>query len=286
MARTNDPALPLAQTALIGSAGVIGADANGYCARAEDNLIASVAPGLWARARRDLDAGKGSELGGKFRAAYSSSALAVNAFAPLVDSVLLPGWEPIAGAVRFEQERSAWAPGWKPTLDVIVEDAEAPVRLYVESKCLEFLRESETPFSDAFVKHARDRLSPATAETYERVHTDPHAFDPLDARQLLKHFLAAKRTATATGARVVLLCVNWEPSDAAEYPVFARHADAGRRLAAALPDEHVFVLSLSYRELWNHWGAAQQPMLTRHVEMLRRRYDVALQPPAERADRE
>ncbi len=63
-------------------------------------------PGLWRQVRADLATGKGAELEKKFRAAYSSSALAVNAFAPLLDRVdLRDGLQVRGPAVRAGEIR-------------------------------------------------------------------------------------------------------------------------------------------------------------------------------------
>jgi hypothetical protein len=253
-------------------------DDSGYCARAEDNLVASVGPGVWHRARRDLAAGKGDELAGKFRAPYSSSALAVNTFAPLLDGLSLPGPLQVDGPVTFEQQRSAWASGYWPTLDVTVEAAGSPIRLFVESKCTEFLRHGHPDFSKAFVGHAKQQLGEAAIATFEGLAEDAAAFDPLDARQLAKHFLAAKRAVvdSSQAFAVVLLCIWWEPRDAADHRVFQEHRDAARRFAAAVPDADVTVQSMSYRQLWEHWEGLGDPVLERHTELLRSRYDVRL----------
>jgi hypothetical protein len=279
MASESDRALPLAEAALTRRlVGKVGLDHMGYCRCPEDNLVPTVGPGVWRRARDDLAAGKGDELAGKFRAPYSSSALAVNTFGPMLDGVDLPGPLHIEGAITFEQQRSAWASGYWPTLDLIVEAQGSPVRLFVESKCTEFLRKGKAEFSDAFVKHAKQRLATAAAATFEQLAADPAAFDPLDARQLAKHFLAAKRAVVDSSEKftVVLLCIWWEPQDASEFTVFQRHREAVRAFAGAIPDRNVAVRGMSYRELWEHWETLQDPVLGRHTEGLRARYDVSL----------
>jgi len=281
MASVTDPALPLAESALIQRlARQVDLDGSGYCARAEDNLVASVGPGLWDRARRELSAGRGDELAGKFRAPYSSSALAVNTFAPLVAGVSLPGPVHVDGAIAFEQQRSAWADGYWPTLDLIVEAEGSPLRLFVESKCTEFLRAGHPNFSPAYVQHARQHLDGAAVETYRRLAEDPDVFDPLDARQLAKHFLAAKRAVVDSADKftVVLLCIWWEPADSSEHPVFGTHREAVRRFAEAVPDPDVTVQGISYRQLWEHWETLGDPVLDRHTQLLRDRYDVSLTP--------
>jgi hypothetical protein len=279
MASAADPALALAERALSARlAQHVPLDGSGYCLKAEDNLIASVGPGVWRRAQRDLKAGKGDELGGKFRAPYSSSALAVNSFAPLLDGIPLPGPTLVEGDIAFEQQRSAWAGGYWPTLDVIAETAGNPLRLFVESKCTEFLRRGHPDFSQAFVKHAKDRLDPAAARTFEHLADDSAVFDPLDARQLAKHFLAAKRAVVDAPEplKVIVLCIWWEPQDAAAHPVFESHRKAVEAFAAAVPDDHVSVQGISYRDLWEHWESSTDPLLSRHTRLLRYRYDVRL----------
>jgi hypothetical protein len=116
---------------------------------------------------------------------------------------------------------------------------------------------------------------------FELLAADPAAFDPLDARQLAKHFLAAKRAAVGAQHKcaVVLLCIWWEPQDEADYAVFARHREAVRAFAAAVPDDDVTVRGLTYRQLWEHWEALGDPLLSRHTRLLRDRYDVALNQP-------
>ena len=202
----------------------------------------TVTPEQWAAAKADLEAGKGTELASKFLAAYSSSALAVNAFAPLDGRVPLPDGTVVVGETRFERERSAWARGYKPALDVIVDRAGAPVRLLVESKCVEYLRPADTAFSPAFPAKAAEYLEPCAAAVFDEVFADRYAYDPLDAPQLLKHFLAAKRVTVEESCRTILLCVWWQPADAAAYPVFDAHAQAAARLAAALADANVTML--------------------------------------------
>jgi hypothetical protein len=253
-------------------------DAKGYCESPEDNLVDTVTPEMWVAAKADIEGGKGTELASKFLAAYSSSALAVNTFAPLCGTVALPNGIVVKGDIHFEQERSAWAQGFWPTLDVIVEHDHAATRVFIESKCIEFLRKGETDFSAAFPKKAADHLEPAAAAEFGHVFKDRHAFDPFDAPQLMKHFLAAKRVAIEKNCRVLLLCLWWEPTNAAAYPVFAAHADAAANLAAALPDPNVTVLPFSYPQLWAYWETVGDAPLQQHVQNLRERYAIELPP--------
>jgi hypothetical protein len=270
--------LPVAEAALADALAArgIALHGKGYCERPEDNLIETVTPHLWASVKSDLEAGKGSELASKFLAAYSSSALAVNSFAPLNGGVVLPDGTNVGGEIRFEQERSAWATGFWPTLDVIVERDRAPVRLFVESKCIEYLRATDTGFSEQFPRQAERHLRPDAAEIFRDVFADRFCLDPLDAPQLLKDFLAAKRVANQHECRVVLLCVWWVPANPGVDEVFAAHADAATRLARALADPDVTLVPLTYTKLWDHWNEDGDDALRHHVGCLRERYAVTL----------
>jgi hypothetical protein len=108
------------------------------------------------------------------------------------------------------------------------------------------------------------------------VFADREAFAPVDAPQLLKHLLAAKRVAQEFDCSVIVLYAWWQPSGAGQYEIFQQHADSVARLAAALPDIDVTLYPLSYTELWTYWAGLGDTELVRHVTCLRDRYDVSL----------
>jgi hypothetical protein len=262
----------LAEQALVAGLRLTGVtpDAKGYCASAENNLIAAVTAQLWQAAKTDLEGGRGTELTWKFRAAYSSSALGVNTFAPMQNGVDIPGIGFINGKPRFEQERSGGPSGWKPTLDVVIEDGD--IGLFVESKCREYLDAGEADFSVAWPRHAAKHLPPEAARVYGDVYAGTRSFQPVDAPQLLKDVLAAYKTARDDDRRVVLLYAYWEPTDANSYDIFERHRDQADVLFAAMSSDQVTALAMSYRQLWDHWDKAGEP----HITQLRERYDVPL----------
>jgi hypothetical protein len=53
---------------------------------------------------------------------------------------------------------------------------------------------------------------PAAAAVFDKVLENRNAFDPLDAPQLLKHFLAAKRVAIEKNCRGLLRCSKGDSS--------------------------------------------------------------------------
>lgn len=94
-------------------------DQNGYVGSFTDNLLPLVSP---ADFEADLRAGDGNELETKFCAAHSSSALAVNCFAPFrtrIDDLTLP----FAGAfskLEFERKCPTGLQGAPPSRCVAV----------------------------------------------------------------------------------------------------------------------------------------------------------------------
>jgi hypothetical protein len=260
-----------------------GLDGDRRCAEPTGNLVRTITEIQWQTIAAQLGGGNGGELQAiknhrpKFCSAFSSCALAVNAFGPFVDgatTLQLLNIGIYSGPLQFEAQRTAGTRGYKPNLDVVAEPANSDW-LYFESKCLEYLRPHTTDFSDAFVIKANKLLSSETATVYERFSADHDGYVLLDVAQLLKHFLAAKLAADHRRA-VTLAYVFWEPADADQHPVFAAHRAEAERLATSLVDEEVRLVPLSYPSLWAGWEALDDPILNGHVAGLRERYGVSL----------
>ncbi len=211
MAKRRVPECERAEAALVAALDARGVkvDSRGYCATPEANLIDAVTRNHWEAAKTELEGGKGGELQGKFRAAYSSAALAVNTFVPMRAGVDVPGVGLISGIPRLEQERSGGPRGYKPTLDVVVQGG--ALDLFVESKCREYLDSGEADFSVAWTKHAAEHLPDAAARAYGDLYAGTTTYDPVDAPQLLKDVLAADKTAREHGRHVVLLYAYGSP---------------------------------------------------------------------------
>jgi hypothetical protein len=123
-------------------------DACGYVEKPEDNLL----PGVHlADFEEDLLAGAGAELESKFRAAHSSSALAVNCFAPFRRSGnrfklgRLQGLQLVGFEQRFPIGLARAQP---PHLDVVAEATSG--LLAIESKCTEYLSPKVAKFSERY----------------------------------------------------------------------------------------------------------------------------------------
>ena len=241
--------------ALAVSAPHVALDKNGYTSEACHNLIEGL---TLADCEADLRQGDGNELEGKFRAAHSSCALAVNTFAPFKSepaTLSLPG-EGDFTRLSFERKCPHGLRGKSPNLDVL---AEGPSRVVaIESKCLEHLTAHVAEFSPRYEAGIVDerRQSPWFAEML-RLNRKPSTYCWLNAAQLVKHAFGLAHT--FTGRPVTLLYLFWEPSNPEEFPSFAEHRAEVERFAASIAGGTPGFMAMSYPELWSSWSARPSP---------------------------
>jgi hypothetical protein len=224
----------------------------------------------------DLAQGDGNELAEKFRAAHSSSALAVNSFAPFKAS--LPDLRLPRGTVFselcFERKCPHGLAGRRaPNLDVF---AESPERIVaIESKCLEPLTPHPAYFSPAYDTEIRDaRRASAWFAQMQRLVEKPRTYRWLDAAQLVKHAfgLAYSLPDRAT----TLLYLYWEPANRDAHPFFGEHRAEIDRFAGSVAGATPTFASMSYPDLWRSWRGSSQPeWLQTHAARLHARYGVA-----------
>jgi hypothetical protein len=228
----------------------------------------------------DLRGGDGGELTevperpAKFCAAHSSSALAVNTFAPLrrePNRIGFEGLSALTGA-RFERQCENGLIGTNPNLDFLAEGPSGA--LAVESKCLELLDPKRAVFSRQYESAMATWAEPAWAHLYESLLREPDRFDCLDAAQLVKHYLGLRRTFGAEGRLVVLLYVYWEPRNAAEFSIYAQHREEVSCLRHELSGSSIRFAARSYPQLWTEGEGRCLP--TAHVQALRERYELEL----------
>ena len=158
-------------------------DANVYVATLQDNLVPGVRLDQF---KADLQQGSGHELSGKFCALHSSSALAVNTFAPFKDKprdlILLGkrGWGPPV----FEQQLPTGLKGTPPTLDVFFQCGEEVVA--IEAKFLEYFSPKKAKFSPSYSK----ANLPWVEDVWWKAMEDATQAgrQHLDVAQLVKHY--------------------------------------------------------------------------------------------------
>ncbi len=248
-------------------------DEKGYVGEASQNLIEGV---RLVDFEADLRQGDGNEMEGKFRAAHSSSALAVNAFArfksdPTVLNLL--GIDGFTG-LSFERKCPHGLAGRRsPNLDVVADDPNRVVA--IESKCLEHLSPHVAKFSPAYDNDIKDgRRQTAWFREMLRLVEGPRTYRWLDAAQLVKH--AFGLSYTFLDRPVTLLYLFWEPSNPEAFPNFSEHRAEIVRFAESISGGGPELVTMSYPELWKSWVACDQPeWLQSHVGHLRARYAVS-----------
>ena len=161
-------------------------DEKGYVAHASQNLVEGV---RLADFEADLRQGDGNEMEGKFRAAHSSSALAVNTFAPFKANpaaLRLPGGSGFT-ELSFERKCPHGLLGRRPpNLDVVASGTNGVVA--IESKCLEPLTPHKAEFAPAYEAEIRDeRRKGAWFREMQRIAAEPKSYHWLDVAQLVKH---------------------------------------------------------------------------------------------------
>jgi hypothetical protein len=231
----------------------------------------------------DLQAGDGRELDGKFRAAHSSSALAVNTFARFKTAtphLSLAGWSDF-NSMRFEAKcpagvRSRRPPHREspPNLDLLLLNESKAVG--VESKCTEHLSPHVAEFSPAYREQITDWRS--ETEWFRLMCTlicEPKRYRYLDAAQLVKHAFGLGRCFERHS--VSLLYLYWEPRNADMLMECGHHREevAGfeKEVAGARPS----FKAISYRDLWKSWERLSSPAwLPEHLAALKSRYDVEI----------
>ena len=247
-------------------------DPRGYLDDWTDNLLPGITP---EDSKADMEGGSGNELESKFKAVHSSSALAVNTFAPCKrkpGSLVLCGIEGLTFQ-QFEKKLPTKLRGATPNLDGFATSNTHVVG--IESKLLEFLTPKRMKVSKSY---HRERFPDSEDCWWEVLEEYRDAQIPrvrlLDVAQLVKHYLGL--TSHDFGDRqVCLIYLFWEPENTAEYSgVFETHREEIAELAERVSDSRVEFKWISYPELWAGWDSAG--ILPEHVEHLRARYSVSI----------
>jgi hypothetical protein len=250
-------------------------DEKGYVREASENLIEGVHLGDF---EADVRQGDGNELAGKFRAVHSSTALAVNTFAPFkanTAALRLPAGGDFV-SLSFERKcPHGLRMGNPPNLDVLMDSPKGVVA--IESKCTEHLNRHIAEFRPAYDAEIRDeRRATPWFHQMEQLVVAPRTYCWLDAAQLVKHSFGLAYT--FRGQPATLLYLFWEPSNTAAFPIFSEHRAEVARFGASLVGASPNFVAMSYPELWTWWDTLSEPdWLSTHVSRLRARYDVSLE---------
>lgn len=256
----------------------------GYLQDWHDNLIEAVTP---LDFEADLLEGRGNELTdrpeepAKFRAAFSSSALAVNTFGPFrrhPDRLLIDG---ISGftETRFEYSCPNGLQGTNPQFDFWGVSPGAV--LAVESKFLETLGPHQAEFSPQYIWPFLGTATAAAiaekpwATVFRALRDDPRIYAHFDAAQLVKHYLGLLHS--FPDRRRVLAYLFWEPTNASGIYEFVSHRKEAADFARRVSGCDTRFVAMSYRDLRSEWqDSPTWPGMAEHLERLRTRYSFAI----------
>jgi hypothetical protein len=235
----------------------------------------------------DLRRGGGNELTdrpgepAKFRAAFSSAALAVNTFGPFRHKPERLALSGVTGfdSVEFEYPCDNGLVGTNPHFDLFAQTTSTVLAL--ESKFLEPLRPKPAVFSNQYDRPFKGTLTASPqveapwVSMYERLRSDPQSYRYLDAAQLVKHYLGLVHSFPKLERTLVLLY--WEPRNAAELTSYRDLRREVNDFAATVSGCSTRFVSLSYPALWLEWQHNRSRVdLSAHIESLRQRYDFPL----------
>jgi len=253
----------------------IALDLNGYAADFHGTLLPGVSPEDF---EGDLSSGDGNELETKFRAAHSSSGLAVNCFAPFrqrIADLTMPGHSGF-DTLQFERKCPTGLRGGRaPNLDVVLSGPNSV--LAIESKLTEYLSAHRANFSPAYEAQIRDaRRDQGYFREMLRLQDRPDHYTWLDAAQLIKHAFGLARS--FPDRPVTLLYLFWEPANPNESPEFAAHRNEIDEFRARVAGSSPAFEAMSYPELWQSWrdSAPTPGWLDEHLENLQGRYLVSI----------
>lgn len=244
-------------------------DARGYAGRAELNLVPGV---LLEDVRADLEQGSGNELEGKFRAAHSSSALAVNTFGPWrknPQSLSLLGKTGFT-ALQFERQCPTGLGGIPPNLDLVIVGTD--VVIGVESKFLEFLVPKQPTFTASYKPENLPQMEESWAKLMASLKTGPEQY--LDGAQLVRHYLGLRNQPEFKGKKIILLNIFWEPENWADFSEYRQHRAELAAFQEKVKDSEVTFVWMTYPDLWSQWEALG--LFPDHVREIRKRYLLAI----------
>ncbi|MDE2733606.1 MAG: hypothetical protein OXI72_04380 [Gemmatimonadota bacterium] len=248
-------------------------DSKGYVNSFRDNLVPLVCAEDF---EEELQQGDGNELDCKFRAAHSSSALAVNSFGPFkrckADLKILDA-EPF-GSLHFERKCPTGLRGNAPNLDIFLEGESGIIG--IESKLTEHLTSKRAKFSSAYEQINEDRRKTAWFTEMLRLMKEPESYVWLDAAQLIKHAFGLTNPKTFCGKSATLLYLYWEPLNAARYSEFFEHRREIEKFAKQVCGSSPSFRAMSYHELWSSWGQTAPDWLMEHLNDLKSRYGVCI----------
>ncbi len=245
-------------------------DTDGYVSESEYNLISGI---KMEDFQEDFEGGSGNELYKKFRAAHSSSALAVNTFArwrKKPDSLNVFG-NTNFNTLKFEEKCSTGLGGTPPNLDILLINDDHIMG--IESKFTEYLKLKKPHFSSSYQRNKLPQAEDQWWNLLEKVKDGSPQY--LDTAQLIKHYLGLRclnNKEELANHKITLLYLFWEPENWKNFDVFINHRNEIESFTKQVKGSAVMFIAKSYTDLWKAWDA--QKNISDHIVSLRRRYSL------------
>jgi hypothetical protein len=247
-------------------------DLDGYVSKSEGNLVSGIEMKDF---QKDFEGGNGNELYMKFRAAHSSSALAVNTFARWRrdPSLLNVFGNTSFNTLKFEEKCSTGLGGTPPNLDILLTNDDHVIG--IESKFTEYLKPKKPHFSSSYQREKLPQAEDNWWNLLEKVKDGNPQF--LDVAQLIKHYLGLRCLNNKEGFanhKITLLYLFWEPENWHNYDIFKNHRNEIEAFTYHVKGSSVKFVARSYPELWIEWD--NQKGISAHVANLRSRYSLSI----------
>jgi len=239
----------------------------GYTLNIIDNLIDGLTTEHFYD---DLKQGSGNELGHKFKALYSSSALVVNNFAIVKKHPVEFTFLNYSGfnKANYERQFKTGLFDTPPNLDFAIENSE--VLIAFESKYLELLDKTKVAFKESYNPEKLrylDNFWFSLIDYYKNKELN------LDVAQLIKHSIGLLNYKPKTSKKLVLVYIYWTPINRIKFKEYDNHSQELMEFTDLLKKQtDIKFHSITYNEFWNLYN--HLPLFNNHFNKVRKRYDI------------
>ena len=140
-----------------------------------------------------------------------------------------------------------------------------------------FLKSLRNILIDHFQSNIKDiknsRKNDSFYELLLRLDTKPKEYLYLNTLQLLKHIFGIKFN---NEKNIKLLYLYWLPNNYNEYQEYIRHEEEVNKLKEDLEKCKIDFEVLTYQKLWNSWELSNNTFIKKHIENLRKKYDIEI----------
>lgn len=252
-------------------------DNKGYVNSNEENLIKPFAN--WDEIKKELNDGQGNELKHKFNATHSSSALAVNNFAPFKEHYKDFSFLNYSEFIEASFEKKLPTGISIPNLDFYLETKFEIVG--IESKFTEHLSK-KLPNHDKnlnkYLNHPKlDYLSKDFHNDLIEHYANENDKMYLDVAQLIKHGIGIIKKAqtkykfilNAMITQPILVYIYWQPNNWYNHDIFRKHADEIEIFKKKIQPFLTFI-PLSYLDFWKSYE--NDRIFGNHIKDVKERY--------------